>query len=220
MADCRVKICGLTRREDAEGAVALGAGLLGAVLVPGSPRCVTAADAYGLFAGIDADRVIVVSDLNVQEAAAAARTVNASVIQLHGEEEPDGVGHLSAVGPWRVWKAVRVREPQDVERAVARYGEVVDGLVMDSWHPTLQGGTGASFSWHEVVAARDGIPPDLELAVAGGLTPENVREAISALRPDVVDVSSGVESAPGVKDLKLVRAFIDNATAMTVEEHP
>ena len=220
MAECRVKICGLTRREDAEGAAALGASFLGAVLVPGSPRCVAAADAYGLFAGIDADRVIVVSDLGVQEAAAAARTVDASVIQLHGEEEPDAVGHLRAVGPWRVWKAVRVRESEDVERAVSRYGEVVDSLLLDGWHPRLQGGPGASFSWQEVAAARDRIPPDLELVVAGGLNPGNVRDAISALRPDVVDVSSGVESAPGLKDLDLVRAFIDNATATTAEEPP
>ena len=152
----------------------------------------------------------------IDEAVELYEVVRASFIQLHGEEEPDGVGHLRAVGPWRVWKAVRVRESEDVERAVSRYGEVVDGLLLDGWHPRLQGGTGASFSWHEVAAARDRIPPELELVVAGGLNPGNVRDAISALRPDMVDVSSGVESAPGLKDLDLVRAFIDNATA----KHP
>ena len=96
----------------------------------------------------------------------------------------------------------------------------MDGFLLDAWHPRLRGGTGASFSWPEIAGVREGIPPELEVVVAGGLNPENVREAISILNPDVVDVSSGVESAPGVKDLGLVRDFIENTSAATTSENP
>jgi phosphoribosylanthranilate isomerase len=98
-----------------------------------------------------------------------------------------------------------------VTRAVEALGRSVDGLLLDGWHPDQAGGSGVSFSWEDVRSVRDRIPHDLKVAVAGGLTPENVADAVHALRPDIVDVSSGVELHVRRKDPELIRAFVRNA---------
>jgi phosphoribosylanthranilate isomerase len=121
------------------------------------------------------------------------------------------VEELRRRGKWDIWKAVRVRDPEDVTRAVEALGDCVDGLLLDGWHPDRPGGSGASFSWEDVSVVRDRIPSHLKVIVAGGLTPENVAAAVHTLRPDVVDVSSGVELEIRRKDRELVRAFIRNA---------
>lgn len=206
-----VKICGLTRKEDAREAVNAGAGFLGVVLVPGTPRALTAHEAGDLFSGLSVPVVAVLADVPLDQAATEGTACAAGVLQLHGRESPEYVDSLRGQGPWAIWKALRVRTPDDVRRGLDGFGELVDGILLDGWHPHRKGGTGSSFSWKDVEAVRECFPAGLKLILAGGLTPRNVDEAIRRLNPDIVDVSSGVESSPGIKDSKQIKAFIQSA---------
>lgn len=209
MADApRVKICGLSRREDALAADALGADYLGVVLSAGYARSVDPADAARLLAGVEAQRVVVVVDEAPETVAAWATGVGADVIQLHGEEPPDQVRRLRALGSWRLWKAVRAAVPGDVEDAVTRYGAVVDALLVEGRRPGVVGGGGAQVDAGALGRLRDRVPEGLELVLAGGLTPDNVAAAVDRHAPDVVDVSSGVEVDRGRKDPDLLRSFV------------
>ena len=133
------------------------------------------------------------------------------MIQLHGNEDGEYVEQLRGRGKWAIWKAVRVRDPSDVTEAVEAVGGSVDGLLLDGWHADHVGGSGASFAWEDVRVLRDRIPRELKVIVAGGLTPANVAEAVETLRPDIVDVVSGVELHVRRKDPELVEAFVRNA---------
>ena len=209
----QVKICGLTRVDDARFAARAGASYLGAVLVPASPRCLSPGRARALASAVRLPLVVVVADLAVDEAARMAETAGAAVIQLHGSEPASDVEALRARGGWELWKAVRVREREDILRAMDRYGGLVDLLLLDAWSERGLGGTGVSFPWELWDSSRDGGGGGLRIGVAGGLSPDNVGEAVGQLGPDLVDVSSGVESCPGVKDPSRVEAFIRRALA-------
>jgi len=204
----KVKVCGLTRPEDAIYAARAGADFLGVVLVPDTPRFQEPEQAKVILKGIQLPTVVVIANLSRLDTLRAAEIVGADVIQLHGEESPEWVAELRQGGPWEIWKALRVRTPRELRADLERYVPVVDGLVLDGWDPVKRGGTGVAFSWKEVAEVREEVPVDVRLVVAGGLTPENVGEAVTKLRPDVVDVSSGVERRPGIKDHPLVEAFI------------
>lgn len=203
-----VKICGLTRREDALAAADAGADLLGVVVVPSSPRAVSVEAARAIGEGIDVPLALVTADRDPHELAREAREVGAEVLQLHGKESSGDVERLRDAGDWALWKAVRIREAGDLEEALRRFGGLVDAIHLDGWHPRRLGGTGIRFPWNEVARVRDRIPDGMTLVAAGGLTPENVGEAVQLLRPDVVDVSSGVEARPGIKDPTKLMAFI------------
>jgi phosphoribosylanthranilate isomerase len=207
----KVKICGLTRREDALLASRAGADFLGVVLVPETPRCRTPREAGRILADMPVQGVVVVADLSPEEAASAAWAAGASVVQLHGAETPEVVARVREAGPWRVWKACRVRHIEDVRESLSRYADVADGLLLDSWDPNRLGGSGRSFSWSDVAGADLVFPEHLVKIVAGGMSPANVEEAVDALRPQVVDVSSGVEKSPGIKDADKVTQFIERA---------
>lgn len=209
----QVKICGLTRRSDAAGAAEAGADYLGVVLVPSSPRHVETARAREVVAGLGATPVAVVAHGAPEAVARAAEIVGAGVVQLHGYETPDDLLRLRELGPWRLWKALRVRNADELEEAVAPFVGVADGILLDAWKPGVLGGTGTAFAWEEVGRLRERIPDGLTVVAAGGLTPENVGDAVRTLSPDVVDVSSGVESGPGIKDLDGVRTFVEAARA-------
>jgi phosphoribosylanthranilate isomerase len=198
------KICGVTRRADAAAAEAAGAAYVGANFVPASPRRVEAHVAAALARAISIPLVAVVADLGPLEAAAIARAAGARGIQLHGTEPPETVEALRSEGGWELWKAVRVRSPADVLDAFDRFASV-DLLLLDGWDPSRLGGTGAPFDWRAVESVRRDAPAGLRVGIAGGITPENVVEAIRLLQPDLVDVASGVESAPGVKDHDRIR---------------
>jgi phosphoribosylanthranilate isomerase len=206
----KVKVCGLTRHEDAVHAAESGADYLGVILVPSSPRFQSHAQARELLNGLAVPSVLVVADKDPAETISTAESVGASVVQLHGNESPDFVAAIRAAGPWEVWKALRVRDPGQVQEAISRFDGAVDGLLLDAWHPEKMGGTGRVFSWDAVAEIRSAFPEGLTLVAAGGLNPANVAEAVGKLRPDVVDVSSGVEEGPGLKDRGLVEAFIQN----------
>jgi phosphoribosylanthranilate isomerase len=198
----KVKICGITNIDDALHADACGADALGFVFFDKSPRCVTPAQAaeiiaalppmittFGLFVNEEPDRV-----------AEVAAFCGLDVIQLHGDEPPAAC----SFPPHRVVKALRVRDAE----SLAGLGDYpVSALLLDAWVKDRYGGTGHSFDWE--LAARAAAAH--RVILAGGLTPANVAEAIKTVRPYGVDVSSGVESAPGAKDPEKVAAFIRNA---------
>jgi phosphoribosylanthranilate isomerase len=199
------KICGVTRLSDASAAEAAGASYVGANVVPSSPRRVEAGVAAELAAAVSIPLVLITADMLPEDAARMARATGARAIQLHGAEPVETIAALRAAGTWELWKAVRVRSPADVLDAFERFGGVVDLLLLDGWDPARLGGTGRPFDWDAVAAVRSKAPEGLRLGIAGGLTPENVEEAVRRLEPDLVDVSSGVESAPGVKDHERIR---------------
>jgi phosphoribosylanthranilate isomerase len=206
-----VKICGLTRPEDARAAAEAGADFLGVVLVPGTPRALTPGQARGVVEGLGVPTVVVMADEPLGEAERNAEVVGASVVQLHGNESPEYASSLAERGRWKVWKALRVKDIEDVPRGIGTYGGSVDGLLLDRWHPRHRGGSGMPFDWKAVEGIRRSFPEGLQFIAAGGLRPENVEEAVRRLAPHVLDVSSGVEVRPGVKSRNKIRAFIRNA---------
>jgi indole-3-glycerol phosphate synthase/phosphoribosylanthranilate isomerase len=198
-----VKICGITSVEDARLSAGSGADAIGLVLWPGSPRAVSVAAARAIAsalpAGVDAVGVFV--DPARDEVARAVGEIGLDVVQLHGGEEPAQCRGLGA----RVWKAVGVGPGFRAEDAL-RYGDAADGILLDTRAAGgAPGGTGRAFDWSVARALRDRIP---YLVLAGGLSAENVAEAVAAVGPDAVDVSTGVESAPGRKDARRVSAFV------------
>ena len=198
----RVKICGITTKEDALAAVEAGADALGFVFVEKSPRCVSPQKAAAMIRELP-PFVQTVGLFVDEEAAQVNWTVDfcgLDLVQLHGDEEPDDCVEVNR----RVIKAFRVRDAASLA-GIRRYQ--VAGYLLDAWSPEAHGGTGQTFDWGLVRSA--GISD--RLILAGGLTPENVAGAVRIVAPYGVDVSSGVESAPGRKDPDKVRDFIRRA---------
>jgi phosphoribosylanthranilate isomerase len=211
--DVCVKICGLIRPEDAHHAADVGADYLGAILSEGFGRSVPAALAREFARPGGPPLVSVFVDEPTADVVAKARQVRASVLQLHGEESPAVLDELRGEGGWALWKAVRPRSSEELLRSADCYAEHADALLVDGWHRDLPGGGGAHFPWEVIEDIRGQLPSGLALVAAGGLTPDTVAEAVARLTPDVVDVSSGVESAPRQKDAAKVEAFIQAARA-------
>ncbi|NUP89778.1 MAG: phosphoribosylanthranilate isomerase [Candidatus Sumerlaeia bacterium] len=199
----KVKICGLTRREDAELATRLGADYLGLVFAPKSPRRVTAGQAAQVLDFAPRPPAIgVFVDAGVEEIIEISRRANLQGVQLHGDEEPDVVYDLPG---FRI-KAFRVRD----EASLARVDEYhTEAILCDTFVEGAEGGTGRTFD--------HGLVVDLArrrwVFLAGGLTPDNVAEAAARVQPYAVDVSSGVEAAPGVKDPARLEFFFASLRA-------
>jgi len=210
MAELRVKICGITRREDALAVDRTGADYLGVILSAGFSRSVEPARAGELVEGVRPIRVAVLVGEEPRAAEAAARALGAGVIQLHGEEAPSVLADIRTRGPWKLWKAVRARAAADVERAVERYADVADGILVEGWKDGVVGGAGVRLDL-EPEHVRELIPEQLDFILAGGLGPDSVLESARAFRPDVVDVSSGVERTRGEKDHGLMARFVESA---------
>jgi phosphoribosylanthranilate isomerase len=206
----RVKICGITRVEDGLAACAAGADAIGLVFYPPSPRAVTMEQAVairralppfvtvvGLF--VNADRETVVE---------TARAVHLDLLQFHGDESRAQCELFSM--PYM--KAIRVGDDVDLGEMSRRYAGA-KALVLDTHDDKLWGGSGRTFDW-------DAVPADLELPVvlAGGLSPANVADAIRRLRPYGVDVSGGVEQAPGIKDAARIAKFIQEVDRVSIAE--
>lgn len=196
----RVKICGITREQDALAAVAAGADAIGMVFYPPSPRHVTLEQAeaitrrlppfvtvVGLFVNADAE--------TIRESTRAGRV---SLIQFHGQECPDYCAEHGL--PWM--KAIRMKEGLDLDKAAADYA-AASALLLDAYRPGVPGGTGETFDWSR-------IPAHLaeRIVLAGGLNPDNVAEAVRTVRPYGVDVSGGVEAEKGIKDSARIAAFM------------
>jgi len=216
----QVKICGLRSKPALEAALSAGADYVGLVFYERSPRNVTMAEARAL-AEIARGRAKVVAllvdpdDALLAEVAAA---VQPDIIQLHGAESPERVREVAARLGRPVMKAVAVAGAADIEAARAYTGAawrvLFDAKPMPGAADALPGGNGVSFDW-QALAGLDGR---LNFMLAGGLTPENVAEAIRLTKAPAVDVSSGVESRPGEKDAELIRRFI--SAAKTAKQTP
>lgn len=202
MSQPQVKVCGVTRVEDAVFAVESGVQLIGLNFVPSSVRYVSAATARELVAAIAgrAEVVGVVANLSAPQMAELRRDAWLDTLQLHGDEPPEVFRHLAAAD----YKAVRVGEAADVELARSYPGA---RILVDAKVAGTLGGSGHTFDWNLVA----GLVQERQLLLAGGLTPSNVGAAVAAVRPWAVDVASGVETAPGVKSPEKVREFVDAA---------
>lgn len=206
----RVKICGLQRNEDALFAQEAGADYLGVVLTAGFGRSVPWEAAPSVVAQTSVARVAVLVDESPAAAAEAAAVIDASVLQLHGDEGVGTIRELRERGPWLLWKAVRARSLDDLHRAVDALGDDVDGFLVEGWRDGVVGGGGVRVTL-EPAAVRAVVPSGVDLILAGGLEPGSVAEMVARFWPEVVDVSSGVESEVGRKDHGLVQAFIREA---------
>ncbi|WP_282601619.1 phosphoribosylanthranilate isomerase [Paracoccus sp. PARArs4] len=209
MAD--VKICGLRDMAQLAAAIEAGARYVGFVFFPKSPRAVTPDEAAQLVTEVPVGVARVGLFVNPDDALLTEVLDKAplDIIQLHGKESPERVSEVRALTGLPVMKAIGVSGPDDLGQ-LTEYGLVADMLLVDAKAPrdaVLPGGNGLAFDWRLLVGRRWLRP----WMLAGGLTPDNVAEAVRLTGAPVVDVSSGVESAPGVKDPDRIRAFIDAA---------
>ncbi len=206
----RVKICGITSAADARAASEAGADAIGINFFSGSPRCCTLAQAREVAGAAQAGvcRVGVFVNASLDEIRRAAAEVPLDVVQLHGDETPEIIRDLRPLPVMRVFRLQSGAEP------LSRYLDACHRLqawprmaLVDAMSAAEYGGTGKTLDWPLLAAQRKawrGLP----LVLAGGLKPENVAEAIAAVRPWAVDVASGVEESPGRKSVSLVRQFV------------
>lgn len=200
----RIKICGITQAEQAIAIAQFGATALGFICVPQSPRYVapealshltrqvqvqTTAKTIGVFANAPLDQLKTV-----------VTTANLHGVQLHGQESPAFCQQLRQLLPdIEIIKALRVRD-QVALKQVQQYEQIVDWLLLDAYHPQLLGGTGLTLDW----SLLEQFTPMCPWLLAGGLTPDNILLALQALQPQGIDLSSGVEQEPGIKNLQHV----------------
>lgn len=199
----RIKICGITNLEDALAAVDAGADLLGFNFYARSPRYVSPAEARRIVErlpeGVEGVGVFV-NEAGPEEVERIARESGLGSVQLHGDETPEFCRRLRGL---RTIKALRVRAGYDAGTA-ALYP--TDAVLLDAYSADAFGGTGHTFDWSLARMTRDAVA---RLFLAGGLTPDNVSDAVSSVRPYAVDVCSGVETAPGRKNPRLMRLFVE-----------
>lgn len=208
----RVKICGLTKTDQAVAIATMGASVLGFICVKQSPRYITPdtihaitqelppIDCFGVFANAPLDQI-----------EQTVATGQLSGVQLHGQESLAYCQQLRAALPKvEVIKALRLQKPQDLD-LVKGYTPYVDTFLLDAYHPEQLGGTGHTLNWK----ALQTFHPKKPWFLAGGLRPDNVDNALSILSPNGIDLSSGVENAPGDKDLAKVAQLLELVTTLT-----
>jgi phosphoribosylanthranilate isomerase len=203
-----VKICGLRTQDTLDAALDAGADMVGFVFFPPSPRNVTPAEATALAQRVRgrASKVALTVDADDATLAAIVEALDPDLLQLHGHESAQRVGAVKAAFGRPVMKVLPIETGNDL-RAIDTYRAVADRLLFDARPPrgaTRPGGLGTAFDWHLL----EGIDPGLPFMLSGGLTSANVGEALRITRAPGVDVSSGVERAPGEKDIDKIRAFI------------
>ena len=196
----KVKICGIRRLEDAMTAIELGANALGFVFWPGSPRFIEPDEAREIVAAVPAlvTTVGVFVDQPVEHVAEVARGLNLGAVQLHGHEHIEAFTGLSP----QVIKSVPMANGIDVESLLSNV-PMGATVLLDAHDPVRRGGTGRTIDWNRAAAAARRRP----VILSGGLNADNVRAAIETVHPYAIDVSSGVESSPGVKDVSKLRAL-------------
>jgi phosphoribosylanthranilate isomerase len=209
-----IKICGLTRPADAQSAEQSGATYLGAILA-GGPRLLSLTDARSVLGPRrhSVRRVAVFGEQSPAEVVVIAGELELDVIQLHGVKTVDEVASIAHASKCTVWPVLRVTGITLPDEAFA-LAQAARHLVLDAHVVGQLGGTGVALDWSGLRNAVESLRvqvPDLTLILAGGLRPSNVAQAVQLLSPQVVDVSSGVETAPGVKDPALVQQFVTAA---------
>jgi phosphoribosylanthranilate isomerase len=208
-----VKICGLTRAIDAEYADAAGAAYLG-VIFAGGPRQRLPAEARATLAGRRARKVGVFAAQSPSEIADIASQVGLDVVQLHADVDATRVDAVRAATGLEVWAVIRTADGL-LPDGVDELADAADALLIDTLVKGSLGGSGTAMPWGVLGESLDAMHSGHRIVLAGGLTPDNVAEAISYVSPMIVDVSSGVESALGVKDHARIRAFIAAVRATT-----
>lgn len=212
-----IKICGLKTFEALDAALGAGADMVGVVFFPKSPRNIDIAGAAALAARARGKAGVTALTVNADDAllAAIAEGVRPDLLQLHGEESPERVADIRRRFQLPVMKALGIAGPADIAR-IPLYAPVADRLLLDAKAPpdaAHPGGNGLVFDWNLIADARARLDLTEGFMLSGGLTPENVGEALRLTRAPGVDVSSGVESAPGVKDPARIVAFVQAARA-------
>lgn len=215
-----IKICGLSTPETLAAALDAGADMVGFVRYPKSPRHVTLdlGHRLALQAKGRAQRVVLLVDPGDEEVAQAVEAINPDLIQLHGHETPERVAEIRSMVRRPVMKALGIAEKGDLT-ALETYAGGAEPILLDAKPPrteeALPGGNGVSFDW----GLLNGLDPRLSFMLSGGLNPDNVAEAIRLTRPFAVDVSSGVESGPGLKDPVRIKAFVKAARTAFAAQH-
>jgi phosphoribosylanthranilate isomerase len=200
----RIKLCGITTLDDARMAVDVGAWAIGCILWPQSPRACDPAEAARIATAVRRRAQVcgVFVNQHLDEVTELVDALGLTMVQLHGDEGPAYCGEVARRTGAKVVKAAAVRSQADVQALETFH---TDFHMLDAHRPGMRGGTGETFDWELVRARRSSIP----LILSGGLTPDNVAEAIAAIRPFAVDTASGTEASPGVKDPDKVAAFVE-----------
>jgi phosphoribosylanthranilate isomerase len=201
----KIKICGMTREADVDAAVDLGVDALGFVLWDGSPRCATSSVATALVRRLPAfvTPVAVLVNPASEDVARAVNDVGCRVVQVHGDVDEQALAN----GPWHLVRAVSLGKHDEIEPKVDDRMDVL----LDAHDRVRHGGTGRSIDWTKAAA----VARRRRTILAGGLTPANVAQAVRTVRPYGVDVASGVEVHPGVKDYEAMQAFVQAVRSVT-----
>lgn len=199
----RVKICGLTDLNQAREIVVRGANSIGFICVRQSPRYIKPEKIREIVTALpdNIDKVGVFADHSLTEISEVIQAAGLTSAQLHGSETPEFCDRLRGILPQNIEliKAFRIKTAASLDD-VKEYSDKVNTLLLDAYHPQMLGGTGHTIDWQDL----EQFAPDLPWLLAGGLTPSNVNDALSRLKPDGIDLSSGVERSPGDKDLTKV----------------
>ncbi|MEH2167147.1 MAG: phosphoribosylanthranilate isomerase [Nostoc sp.] len=198
----RVKICGITQPQQSIAIASLGATALGFICVPNSPRYVTTSEIRAAVAELPAniDTIGVFANLSIAEISQIVADSGLTGVQLHGDESPNFCYQLRQALPnVEIIKALRIRSLEHLDTA-ADYTKYVDTLLLDAFHPQQLGGTGKTLDWTML----EQFSPSCPWFLAGGLTADNIVQALNQVNPNGVDLSSGVERTPGDKDLDKV----------------
>jgi len=205
-----VKICGLKTPEDVDAAIRLGATHIGLVHYEPSPRHVDLKAAAELRRRAEGRVKVALLLVNAsqQRTGEALSKVRPDIIQFHGNETPEWLARVRQLVPARIWKAVGLKDAGTLDR-VRQFDGIADRILFDAPAAAMPGGTGTRFDWSLLRNHRHSI----DWGIAGGLTPDNVANAIAETGAPLVDVSSGVESAPGIKDVDKIAAFLKAVAA-------
>ena len=205
----RIKICGITKPEQAQKIAQIGATALGFICVERSPRYVTPSQIKGILSqlSISTDTIGVFANAKMVKIEQIVRETGLSGVQLHGSESKEFCQQLRQILPTNteIIKAFRIKTPESLV-ATDSYTDYVDTLLLDAYHPQMLGGTGQTINWQELRQ----FSPTLPWMLAGGLNPDNISDALTQLKPDGIDLSSGVEKSPGDKDLDLVARLFEH----------
>ncbi len=209
----RIKICGITRAEQGLDIAQLGATALGFICVQKSPRYVTPEKIREITSILpnNLDAIAVVADTTIENIIEIVNYGSLTGVQLHGSESPDFCRQLRSLLPdtIEIIKAFRIKTTESLEE-LDSYQDVVDTFLLDAYHPQMLGGTGKTLNWRDLQQFKPAKP----WMLAGGLTPDNILEALSKLQPDGIDLSSGVEKSPGNKDLDKVALLFNQLASL------
>jgi phosphoribosylanthranilate isomerase len=212
-----VKICGLTREEDLAIAVSMGADAVGFLVgVPESPRNLTLKRAENLLSKVPIfiDKVVVTPPKSIEWLLEVNNMLKPSAIQIHGKNELDSKIIQNSIKDTRLIKTIYVTK-NSLNKKIIEDLKTFDAILLDSFNKTQYGGTGKVHDWKLSRQIKKALEP-IPVILAGGLTPDNIKEAILTVKPYAVDVASGVESNPGIKDDKKIRTFIENAKQINI----